>query len=269
MSKNRNQARHARARTRPHSPHIMVSVLSLHERTGWIHPKLTAEIVRTALSSGTRYRMTYIPMNGVYPVSAARNRIVVRHFLPSPADWLCMFDNDIGPPENLIEVILTAPPEADIVVLPCWVWCSEGHPMMCFGDLRRVNGKPLMYPQGYTRLGWHEGGAGGTGAIFIRRRVFRKVKKPYFKFLYDKGEELAVGEDIYFTAKARRAGCRIFTNLDFVCSHYRTLDLAEVNAGVNSILGRYVKTAQEKYRAHGIALPSLNEMLAMKKKKVS
>jgi hypothetical protein len=244
----------------------MVSVLSLRERTGWIHPRLTAEIARMALGSGARYQMTYVPMNGVYPVSAARNRIVARHFLPCAAEWLGMFDNDIGPPENVIEVILTAPPEADIVILPYWVWSSELHPLLCFGDLRMVKGKPHMYPYRYKTLGWHEGGAGGTGAIFIRRRVFKKLKKPFFKFSYDKDEEETAGEDIYFTSKARRAGCRIFSNSDYVCSHYRTLDLAEVNAGVNSILQRYVKIAQEKYGAHGIALPGLNEMLAMEKK---
>jgi hypothetical protein len=238
----------------------------LSERTGWIHPRLTAEIVKTALGSGTRYRMTYVPMNGVYPVSAARNRIVTRHFLPSTANWLGMFDNDIGPPENVIEVVLTAPAEADIIVLPYWVWCSERHPMLCFGELQKGKGKPQMYVHGYKTLGWHEGGAGGTGAIFIRRRVFRKLEKPYFKFLHDADEEETVGEDIYFTSKARQAGCRIFTNLDYVCSHYRTIDLAEVNSGMNSTLRRYVEIAQERYGAHGIALPGLNEMLAMGKK---
>ena len=238
----------------------MVSVLSLAERTGWIHPKLTAEIARMALGSGARYEMTYVPMNGIHPVSAARNRVVAR-FLGTTADWLCMFDNDVGPPENVIEVVLTAPAEADIVVLPYWVWCSELRPMICFGDLREVNRKPQMYPHGYPTPGWHEGEVGGTGAIFIRRCVFQKVKKPYFKFIYDGDEEQAVGEDIYFTSSARKAGCRIFTNLDYVCSHYRTIDLAQVNAGVTSLLRRYVKAVQEKYGAHGIALPSLNEVL--------
>jgi hypothetical protein len=266
MSKKRSTAQDARRRSRFNPLHIMVAVLSLRERNGWIHPRLMAELARMALGAGSRYQMTYVPMHGVYPVSAARNRIVEQHFLPSAADWLCMFDNDIGPPDNVVEMILTAPAEADIVILPYWVWCSELHPMLCFGDLRMVDGQPQMHPQTYKTLGWQEGGAGGTGAIFIRRRAFEKVKKPYFKFIYDDNDEQVLGEDIYFTANARESGCRIFTNLDRFCSHYRTIDLAEVNVGVNSVLRRYVRIAQEKYGEHGIALPSLAEMLAMEKK---
>ena len=266
MTKRRSKRPHSRARTRTRPLRIMVSVLSLHERTGWIHPKLAAEIVRMALASGPRYEMRYVPMHGVYPVSAARNRIVTNNFLPSKADWLCMFDNDIGPPENVIKVILSAPPRADIVILPCWVWCSEKQALRCFGDLRMVKGKPQMFLRACQTGGWQEGGAGGSGAIFIRRRVFKKLKKPYFKFLYDHDEEATVGEDIYFTSKARRAGCRIFTNLDYPCSHYRTIDLAEVNAGMDSLIRRYVKAVQKKYGEHGIALPGFNALLTAEKR---
>src|SRR5579862_4340917 len=115
-------ARKAHRQSQAQTPQVMVSVLSMRERTGWIHPSLVAEIVRMALGAGTRYQLTYVPMNNVSPVSAARNRIVNQHFLPSAAEWLCMFDNDVAPPEDVIDVILTAPVEADIVILPYWVW---------------------------------------------------------------------------------------------------------------------------------------------------
>ena len=50
-----------------------------------------------------------------------------------------------------------------------------------------------------------------------------------------------------------------------MCSHHRTLDLAEINAGVNSILLRYVNTAQKEFGRHGVELPDLNDMLAMER----
>ena len=179
---------------------------------------------------------------------------------------MCMFDNDIGPPGNVVDVILTAPEEADIVTLLYWFWNPKDlRPMRCFGDSVTVGGKPRMYVKQYSSLGWHEGSAGGTGSIFIRRRVFQKIQRPYFKFSYDKDEEPTVGEDIYFTSKAHKAGCRVFTHLNSMCSHHRTLDLAEINAGVNSILLRYVNTAQKEFGRHGVELPDLNDMLAMER----
>src|SRR5579862_2590196 len=103
----------------------------------------------SSLGAAGRRKMVLLLTDGSF--SAARNRIVTRHVLPSAAEWLCMFDNDVVPPENFIEVILTAPPEADIVILPYWVWNPDGHPMLCFGDLRTVNGIPKMDVHGYSR----------------------------------------------------------------------------------------------------------------------
>jgi hypothetical protein len=239
----------------------MVSVLSTVERSGWVHPRLAAEIVTMALGSGPRYEMSYVPMIGVSPVSAARNRVVEQHFLPSGADWLCMFDNDIGPPNNVVEVVLSAPPEADIVILPYWIWCAEQRPVLCFGDLQVVDGVPQMDPKPYASPGWQEGGAGGTGAIFIRRRVFSLLNKPFFRFTADENQEIVVGEDIYFTSCAKQSGARIFTNLNYYCTHYHTVDLAALNLGVNAIIQRYVTQLNERLSEAGIDVPDLNTIL--------
>ena len=231
------------------------------ERSGWVHPRLAAEIVTMALGSGSRYEMTYTPMIGVSPVSAARNRIVEQHFLPANADWLCMFDNDIGPPKSVVEVILSAPATADIVILPYWIWSAEQRPVLCFGDLQTVKGTPRMQPKTYGRLGWQEGGAGGTGAIFMRQRVFAHLERPFFRFVSDENQETVVGEDIYFTSRAKQSGARIFTNLNYYCTHYHTVDLAALNAGVNSIIQRYAAGVKERCGTAGIELPDLNTIL--------
>lgn len=252
---------HFHPQPQPPRTHIMLSVLGETERRGWVHPKLARSNMQMAFGAMSgNYILTYAPVNGVHPVSAARNTVVESYFLPTNADWLAMFDNDIGPPENVVEAMLTAPPEADIVILPYWVWDPRTlRPALCFGDWKNEK----MVPKDYTTPGWHEGGAGGTGAIFIRRRVFEKLEKPYFKIIMNDYEGQTMSEDIYLTSNALKAGCRIFTNASFICSHFRTIDLAEVNTGINLVARQYVKIVQERYGEHGIKIPDLNEVLAM------
>ena len=53
----------------------------------------------------------------------------------------------------------------------------------------------------------------------------------------------------------------------YVCSHYHTLDLAEINLGMNAVCRKYVEKVREAYGEHGIEVPKLNEMLAGQGKK--
>lgn len=233
-------------------PHVVVNVLTTGERGGWICPHLNLAIVRTAFDP--RVFMSYGNIFNIHPVSAARN-IAVREFLKyesSPSlplpEWLCMFDNDIGPPENWVDVILGAPEEADIIVLPYFVWRHElNAPALCFGSWE--NEQMVCLPPGAVVSGWMEGGAGGTGAIFIRRRVLAQgtqMPDPPFKILYDNYEGQKMSEDIWFTSEAHKRGYRIFTHTEYPCSHYHSLDLLTVSAGIGTHVERRTQEELEK-----------------------
>jgi hypothetical protein len=100
--------------------------------------------------------------------------------------------------------------------------------------------------------------------MFVRRKVFTspdKLTAPFFKIISTDTRGQVVSEDIYFTGLAAEAGFLTWTNTDFVCSHYHTIDLAEVNQGVARILNKFTGVLQEKYGAAGVTLGSLIQEL--------
>lgn len=249
---------------RPKPPHIFFTVLTGKERHNWVHPQLSVEMVRTAFRAAQGHlQMSYHPTHNIHPVSAARNSFIDDIFMKTDADICVMFDNDIAPAENIVDMALTMPPECDIAIAPYWVWTNM-KPLMCFGQWE--NGR--MITQSLPTRGWHEGGAGGTGAMMIRRRVFEegKITRPFFKIIYDDYEGQRVSEDIYFTSKAREAGYRIFTHTDYICSHYRSMDLAEINISIASTCHHYADLVKRAYGDHGIVVPGINEMFTSEAK---
>jgi len=233
-------------------PHIMVTVFCGQERTGWIQPHLSTALATAFLSYSDRYLWSYAPMFAIHPVTAARNRAVVAMEelelrTGRPVAWLSMWDNDIAPQPYVWDVLATAPDEADIIILPYWVWSDLDVPMVCLGqwkDGMMVTPAPGEIPS----EGWSETGVGGTGAMFIRGRVFKdgRLTKPFFKIKYDDLKAQKVSEDIYFTGMCKDAGLRIFTNTSFVCGHYRSLDIAQINAGMARLFAKYQKLQEGK-----------------------
>lgn len=229
--------------------HVIIFVYCGQERDHWLEPHLTSTIASAFLTYQHKYLFSYQPIYSIHPVTAARNRSIeimyeTEERAGRKAEWVVMFDNDIGPPQNVWDVLESAPSEADIVILPYWVWTSD-YPMPCVGQWKD---NLMVTPQpDEMKAGWNEIGCGGTGAMFIRRRVFEdgRITKPYFKIKYDDIKAQAMSEDIYFTGMCKDAGLRLFTNTDYVCSHYRTLDLAQVNLGMCKLTER-IRTEMKK-----------------------
>lgn len=221
-------------------PHIVINIFVTAERQGWVCPHLNLSLIKAAFDP--RVLLSFGQVFNIHPISAARN-LAVRDFfkyekagLPKP-EWLCMFDNDIGPPENFLDVVLSAPEEADVVILPYFVWKHDlNAPALCFGHWRNDQMESMAPEE--VRSGWLEGGAGGTGAMFIRRRVLTdgKMPDPPFKILYDNYEGQKMSEDIWFTSEAYKLGYRIFTHTEYPCSHYHSLDLLTVSAGIGTLV---------------------------------
>jgi hypothetical protein len=244
-------------------PHIVVSVLAGRERQNWHVPELTTELIRMAFGTASgRYKFTWAPMNNVHPVSAARNRLCEYLLEKTDGDWLVMFDNDIHPPENVLDVILHAPADAAVILLPYWVWNPEKLlPLPCLGRWEAdAQGKKQMVTQDYAGRDYHEIGAGGTGAIFIRRSTLEKLPRPWFKIIYDDFEGQVMSEDIYFTSNVTEAGLKIYTHTGYICGHYRSMDLAEINAGMVGTIRAGFEQVRKQYGDLGVTVPTLNEL---------
>lgn len=248
---------------------IMVCVFTNPERHGWVNPELTTTLIRLC---DPRLQMSYTPIHAIYPACAARNK-AVDIFLKSDAEILVLFDNDVAPPPNIADAIISMPQECNIAVMPYWVWEPSGkHTLICFG---KWEDGTMCVPDPTTLApGWQSMGAGGTGCMFIRRKVFEspdKLTAPFFKIISDDRRGQIVSEDIYFTGLAAEAGFPTWTNTDFVCSHYHTLDLAEINLGIVQILNRFIAVLQEKYGARpdetlGVLMKELHPELLQARK---
>lgn len=243
-------------------PHVMVCVFTGVERHGWVNPGLTTTLMR--LSYDPRIRVSYVPIHAIHPVCQARNTAVEDFFLKSDADILVLLDNDVQPPSDIADAIVSMPPECNIAVMPYWVWLpSKQHTLICFGKWE--DGTMVVPDPATLTPGWQEMGAGGTGCMFIRRKVFTspdKLTAPFFKIISNEKRGQIVSEDIYFTGLAAEAGFPTWVNTDFICSHWHTVDLAEVNQGTVRILNRFTEVLREKYgAAHGVTLGSLIQEL--------
>lgn len=242
-------------------PHVMISPLTGLERHHWLNPLLSTSIVASSFRKDIR-SFTYSPAFGVFPVSAARNKVVEEFFLKSDADWLVMIDNDIAPPQNFLDMLFDCPPEADILIAPYHIWDPDTmRTVLCFG--RWENGQMITPDPDEVRPGWMAGGAGGTGLIAIRRKVFTegKLEKPFFRIICNDYEGQTMTEDIYFTGKATEAGYKIFTNAKYVAKHFHSIDIGEVNQGICNLVCEYVDAVKQKYGDAGISTETLTREL--------
>lgn len=199
-----------RPTAREPKPSIMIALFTGSERDGWLHP----DVLKFLGAVGQSQRKTTILSVNKRPVTAARN-FAVGEFEKSDSDWLVMLDNDNVPASNLLEMIDTADSRFDIVT------------PKIYAATKRSDFTLMWVPASETdSQGWCELSLAGTGCMMFRRRAFAKMTAPYFEFGTHGTEPLL--EDEAFCAKARAAGLRIFGNVRYVCSHFKTFDLADL-----------------------------------------
>jgi len=69
----------------------------------------------------------------------------------------------------------------------------------------------------------------GSASVIIRRNVIETMKPPHFQFLYRPSRDILLTEDHYFCWVAEMHGFEVWADLEMICSHYKTIDLAGVN----------------------------------------
>jgi hypothetical protein len=102
----------------------------------------------------------------------------------------------------------------------------------------------------------------GTAAILISRRVFEKMTFPWFRFLYREDRSILLTEDHYFCWKAEKDGFEIWADTSLMCSHYKLVDLLQINMGFNKIHMAAVENAKKQ---QSIVIPSTEEVVALSK----
>lgn len=198
---------------------IVFGVLTTYERNGWVHPTILQFFADLPFSNGHAYRV--VPIHNFQPAASGRN-VFCKHYKDTDADWLCMIDNDMELPPNLLDTLKDVPEDAGIVVPTFYAWHQgELKHTLCWG----VDKEPGI---GRFAPGFHELTKCGTGVIFIRPRVFDKLPYPYFFYLYNEDAGMQGTEDIQFCLQARKAGIKIYGNTAVTAGHYHSVELSSM-----------------------------------------
>jgi len=140
---------------------------------------------------------------------------------------LYFMDSDVVPPPNTLQKLL----DHDLPIV------AGIYPM-------NVNGKKTWSFKGDSRNaaygGWQlhciplpdelmKVKAIGGSTLLIKREVFEKMERPWFKIVYkaidDEGHAYDEGEDEYFSRMAIKAGYDLIVDPTIICSHFNYKEL--------------------------------------------
>jgi GT2 family glycosyltransferase len=139
-----------------------------------------------------------------------RNRKRIRKiFLESEAEWLFQIDDDITPPDNLLEM-------------------TKNNKDICSADVRTIQGGQIVRlglkevkPKEYLPIekeGLFECDAVGGGCCLIHRRVLEKIDYEYMN-------EEQQAEDLNFCQRAKEAGFSVWMDTRFRVLHNTVIPL--------------------------------------------
>lgn len=216
---------------------IVFGVLSKYEREGWIHPSILQFFCELPFLTGFAHRM--VPIHAFIPAASGRN-VFCKQLRDSEADWLCMIDNDMALPLDLLKVLEGAPADADIIVPRFYMWDQSKLDLkLCWGigELATTGEVDGLRP------GFHELTKCGTGVIFIRPRVLKGLDYPYFVYQFNPDGGLAATEDIPFILRAREKGFKVYGNTEVEVGHYHSVELGSMWEWYEKILDRNKQAA--------------------------
>jgi hypothetical protein len=229
---------------------IMVAVLTGHERHFWIHPDLMTALVRMPLwqmETGSSLAVTTI--HGRTPVAAARNQAVEK-MLKLGVEWLLQIDNDTVPPPNILGV-LESIGNRKIVGFPTPMEYEPGK--TCFNVAHKGEGGYEGYkeiPEGWSTAAWV-----GSGCLLVHRDVFVALSDPWFEHRDVITLRSHMKEDSYFCEKACEKGFQVWTNSNFICKHYHTVELLQMMSEVPETLKKYHQ-ALSSTLGHSVPTPN-------------
>lgn len=166
--------------------------------------------LRTELADWLMKQKATIFMPQAKPHDHCRN-IIVREFLKTDCDFLLMVDSDVVPPLNVLDMV-----ENNVDVCSAHVSTFNGE-IIPVGMTKNKEGYHHDFK--HSELGLHKVDAVGTGCILIKREVFAKIDKPYFRFKYDEDGILTNGEDFDFSERVKE----VYFDARYKCKHFTTI----------------------------------------------
>jgi len=195
---------------------IMIAILN----QGPIHSKLAEPLLNLV----TEHEVQFL-FSDERPIDYNRNCIVDK-FLETDCEILFMLDSDMIIDKHLLDMIK---PDYDVVSAVTFS-CKKGIPYPLIMKLSQ-DGKSYqpMFDPVDELTEYTEVDGIGTGCIYIRRNVFDKIQKPYFRFQYAEDGHIELGEDYAFSAKVKKSGVKLYVATKFIVGHSKTFDAAHIN----------------------------------------
>jgi len=192
---------------------ILVGVLN----QGYIRPELAEKL--TLMEKDERFDVT-ICHSSLKPSENNRN-FLVKKALEEGYDFLLTIDHDTIPLNNPLDF---AKMELDVVggAYPQWNMSDKNYPLY-FISMDKVEGG---YKEHKNRDGLQEVDAVGSGCMMLSRKVMEAVKEPFVRKFED--GFAVTGLDFYFCEKAKDLGFKVYCHYDYVCSHFKEVDLLAV-----------------------------------------
>jgi len=200
---------------------IMIGVLN----QGWIHTKLAETLLKLIIQASDKGHELEFFFSDEKPIDYNRNFIVDK-FLKTDCEILFMIDSDMVIPENILDMIK---PGYDVVSAVVFT-TKKGIPYPIImkkakDDFAFV---PMADPNDVIDEYTEVDGI-GTGCIYIRRSVFDKIERPFFRFQYDLNGCIELSEDYFFSNKVKAADIKLSVATKFIVGHYKSFDVAHIN----------------------------------------
>lgn len=201
---------------------VMVNIL--HE--GTVSAGMETKVMEWMLEKKDKYEFSLF-FSSHRPISNNRNQIA-KKFLEGDWDYLFMLDDDNTPYRNPFDLLEF---DKDVIggVYPGRDDRGIHFHVYKFGPNMDYDNKKLEFVN-YTpqeRGGLKQVDAVATGCMCIRRNVLEKIKRP-FEDLFDDDGVLLTNDDMHFCIKCSKAGYKVFAHWDYVCAHYKNIDLMQV-----------------------------------------
>ena len=203
-------------------PHIMIGLPTM----GHVHTELAVVLMAWAAKAtrGGKFGLSVQTTSGVAPVDKARNDIV-EDFLKNPhATHLLFIDSDTIPNFDDLEKMIDH--DEDVI---------SGITPIIRHEFSRKNDSNGFFGRGncvdmsdqviQPNTGMHDAKSCGSSFILIKKSVFERIGKPFYRFIYetDDGKPTFFGEDYYFTARCLAEGIQPKVDSDILCYHYKPI----------------------------------------------
>ena len=147
-----------------------------------------------------------------YSIDASRN-LIVEHALEIGYDYIMWIDSDMILPKNTLTTLMSHDKDVVSGVYAYKLIGAENAVTKRFKDKEKdiYEDIPLKEITESKRLIEVDGV--GFGCVLTKVDVFRHIKKPWFRYTPN------MGEDIYFCRKAQKAGYQVYLDTSILCGH--------------------------------------------------